>query len=135
MAFLQDNELLIFWGGLITVLSGLLSLIAVPWLVARLPEDYFCHRRRAPLRRKAAHPLPALALAALKNLIGLLLVLLGLVMFVTPGQGLLTLLVGLMLLNFPGKYRLERWIVTRPKVLPALNWIRRKMGKRPLVDP
>lgn len=135
MSFLQANEVLLFWIGVISALTGLLSLVAVPWLVARLPEDYFCHRRREPLRQAAVHPLPALILAALKNLIGLLLVLLGLVMFVTPGQGLLTLLVGLMLLNFPGKYRLERWIVTRPKVLPALNWIRRKMGKRPLVDP
>ena len=49
----------------------------------------------------------------------------------TPGQGLLTLLVGLLLMNFPGKYRLERWLVGRRGVLTALNWLRRRGGHPP----
>ena len=67
-----------------------------------------------------------------KNLLGLLLVLAGLVMLVTPGQGLITLLVGLMIMNYPGKYKLERWLVMRPKVLPAVNWLRAKFNHPPL---
>jgi len=63
------------------------------------------------------------------------LVLLGVIMLVTPGQGLLTLLIGLLLLNFPGKYRLERWLVLRPGVLRGLNWLRRRHGEPPFEAP
>jgi len=62
-------------------------------------------------------------------------VLMGLLMLVTPGQGVMTLLVGLLLMNFPGKYRMERWLVMRPGVLRALNWLRRRRGQRPFAAP
>ena len=71
----------------------------------------------------------------MKNLLGALLVVLGLVMLVTPGQGLLTLLAGLLLMNFPGKYRLECWVVLRPGVLRALNWLRGRGGQPPFERP
>jgi hypothetical protein len=38
-----------------------------------------------------------------------------------------------MLLEFPGKYRLERWIVGRRPVFSFINWVRRLSGKPPLV--
>jgi hypothetical protein len=38
-----------------------------------------------------------------------------------------------MLLNFPGKYRLERWIAARRPVLRSINWLRRRAGRAPLV--
>ena len=56
-------------------------------------------------------------------------------MLVTPGQGLLTLLAGLLLMNFPGKYQLERWLVSRRGVLTALNWLRRRSGQVPFDPP
>jgi hypothetical protein len=52
-------------------------------------------------------------------------------MLFTPGQGILTILAGLLLMNFPGKYRLERWLVQRPGVLSSLNWLRTRRGKAP----
>ena len=51
------------------------------------------------------------------------------------GQGLLTLLVGLLLMNFPGKYQLERWLVGRPGVLAALDWLRQRKGEPPFDPP
>ena len=57
----------------------------------------------------------------------------GVVMLVTPGQGLATLLIGLMLMNFPGKYRLERWVVTRGPVLHTINRLRHRAGHAPLI--
>jgi hypothetical protein len=63
------------------------------------------------------------------------LVVAGLVMLVVPGQGLLTIVVGLMLLDFPGKYRLERWLATRPKVWQSINWLRRRAGYEELQRP
>ena len=35
---------------------------------------------------------------------------------VLPGRGLLSIVVGIVLLNFPGKFRLERWLVSRRPV-------------------
>ena len=53
-----------------------------------------------------------------------------------PGQGLLTILIGLMLIDFPGKHRLERTIISRPKILRTVNRLRARYDKRPLVlDP
>jgi len=54
---------------------------------------------------------------------------------VLPGQGILSILIGISLCNFPGKKRLERNMVSLPKVMDGINWLRRKSGKPPLQDP
>jgi hypothetical protein len=53
-------------------------------------------------------------------------------MLLLPGQGLLTILVGILITEFPGKYRLARWIITRRRVLSAINWLRKRAGREPL---
>jgi len=121
-----------------TVLSAIAlvgTMIGVPWVVRRLPHDYFNREQRTAWREADGEPWFALVAGALKNVLGAVLVLLGLVMLVTPGQGLLTLLVGLLLMNFPGKYTLERWLVQRPGVLRALNWLRDRSGHPPFDPP
>ncbi len=115
--------------------SLVVAALLLPLFVARIPPDYFSHPHRHRLSARARHPLVLLLLAAIKNLLGALFLLAGVVMLFTPGQGLLTMLVGLLLMNYPGKYRLERWLVTRPKVLQALNWIRARTGHPPLAAP
>ncbi len=45
---------------------------------------------------------------------------------------MLTILLGVMISDFPGKERLERKIVSYPKVLEALNRLRERFGKPPL---
>ncbi len=130
-AWLEQNAWLLVG---LSLGSLLLSLLLLPWYVARIPEDYFSHPQRHRLSAESRHPLLNLLISGLKNLFGLLLAVAGLIMLFTPGQGLLTLLVGLMLMNFPGKYRLERWLVMRPGVLKAINWLRHRRGKPPLSD-
>ena len=126
---------------LVLVASGvslgavILALVGVPWVVTRLPGDYFSQPRRRSWRESDGEPLFAVFIGLLKNLFGALLVLLGIVMLFTPGQGLLTLLAGLLLMNFPGKYQLERWLVLRPGVLKALNWLRKRQGQAPFDHP
>ena len=71
----------------------------------------------------------------LKNLLGAVLLLAGLVMLVTPGQGILTIMAGLWLLDLPGKRRGEQHLIGLPKVLSSINWIRRKAGHLPLRVP
>ena len=78
---------------------------------------------------------PGLLFMGAKNLLGAALMLLGILMLFTPGQGLLTLLVGLLLMNFPGKYRLERTLVARPGIFRSLNWLRRRRGAEPFELP
>lgn len=128
-------EALLWWGSGLSLLCLVATAIGVPWVVSRLPHDYFNQPRRSVWRKRADAPRSVLVLGALKNLVGALLVLLGVIMLFTPGQGLLTLLVGMLLMNFPGKYRLERWLVRRRGVLAALNWLRRRGGHPPLDPP
>jgi zinc transporter ZupT len=130
-----DWQQLLLWGTGLSLVAVIGTIIGVPWVVTRLPHDYFSRPRRAVWRETADEPVFALVLGVLKNLLGALLVMLGLVMLVTPGQGLLTLLVGLLVMNFPGKYQLERWLVLRPGVLRGLNWLRSRRDQAPFDTP
>lgn len=124
---------LLFWGSAVSLATLVATVVAVPWVVGRLPADYFSQPRRAVLPQDRSFP--GLLLMGFKNLLGAVLVLLGIIMLFTPGQGLLTLLVGLLLMNFPGKYRLERTLVARPGVFRALNWLRGRRGAGPMELP
>ena len=106
-----------------SVISLVVGILALPFLTTRIPADYFSHQRRHRMV-PSGHPASRLLLAAVKNIIGAVLVIAGLLMLVLPGQGLLTLAAGLMIMNYPGKYALERWLITRPYVLPAINKLR-----------
>ena len=109
------------------------SLLALPWLVAQIPRDYFVKGASHRLPWADRHPFVRATFAIGKNVLGLLFLLAGVAMLVLPGQGLLTIVVGLVLLDFPGKQPMLRRIVAQPAVLNALNWLRRRTGREPLV--
>jgi len=112
------------------------SLLALPLLVAAIPEDYFLGTSKDYFKRHyRRHPAVRFGLLALKNLAGVLLLILGAVMLFTPGQGLLTLFMGLLLINFPGKRKLELYLIRREGVARGVAWIRRKAGAKPLLLP
>src|SRR5690606_23642726 len=100
------------------------TLLVVPWLVTRIPDDYFTHARRERTAFAGHHPVLRALLLLLKNLLGYSVILLGIILLFLPGQGLLTIIAGLVLIDFPGKYRVERWVAGRRKVLRAMNWLR-----------
>jgi hypothetical protein len=103
--------------------------------VARLPPDYFTHAQR-PARRRHIQSTGARLLVRLgKNLLGILIVLVGVAMLVLPGQGVLTILIGLMLIDFPGKRGIERRLVQQPAVWRAINWMRAKAHQPALERP
>jgi uncharacterized membrane protein len=118
-----------------SVATFLIGVVLVPAMVLRIPPDYFAHDRRQPLSRNTRHPLVTLVLTGAKNLLGAVLLVVGFVLLFLPGQGLLTLLVGLMIMDYPGKFSFERWLVRRPHVLQALNWLRERYGRAPLEPP
>lgn len=124
-----SDPVVLAWAGLGSAAMFLLTIAALPIVVAYMPDDYFARGRR---ERGGITWLNWLWFVA-KNLLGWLLILAGILMLALPGQGLLTILVGVMLVNFPGKHRMEKWLVRRPRVLSTLNWIRRKVNRPPLV--
>jgi hypothetical protein len=134
-AWFQSHEALVGWSGVVSALMFVGGLVAVPWLVVRIPADYFRHRHAFFELGETAHPLVRGAFIVLKNVLGFVLLLLGIAMLFLPGQGVLTILLGLMFLDFPGKFALERRLILIPAVHRAIDWIRKKAGHPPLNLP
>jgi hypothetical protein len=53
-------------------------------------------------------------------------------MLFIPGQGILTMVMGLILLDYPGKYSLEKKVISFTAVHKGLNWLRARAHKPPL---
>ncbi|MEX0732788.1 MAG: PGPGW domain-containing protein [Aquisalimonadaceae bacterium] len=133
---IAEYQTLFWWLASLSVVVFFATLIIVPMMVVRIPADYFARSRRRTALWANRHPVVRGLLWIVRNTLGLILLLVGLAMLVLPGQGIITILVAIMLLDFPAKFRLERWIVERPPVLLSINWLRRRAGKPPLVvDP
>lgn len=117
-------------GGLIFLVTFSISLAIVSVIMVKIPADYFKLDRPRDLWADR-HPAVRLLGVLGKNILGVLLVALGIVMSLpgVPGQGILTILLGVMLLDFPGKRRLEYKLVSRPQVLKTINKLRHKFGK------
>ncbi len=122
------------WMMAVSFVTLAISLLLLPWLLARLPADYFVTVTVKSLIR-TQHPVIYWTTRSLKNVIGGVLVAAGLIMLVTPGQGVLTLLVGLLLMEFPGKRQLELRLIRRPRVLATINAMRHKFRQPPLQIP
>lgn len=124
----------VLFGVLFSVVTFVGSMVVVTFVLVRLPANYF-HSSHARDFLAARHPvLRALGIFA-KNLLGLVLVGAGVVMSLpgVPGQGVLTILLGIMLLDFPGKRALETRIVSRPRVFGAINAVRARFDRPPLM--
>ncbi|MGQ9660018.1 MAG: PGPGW domain-containing protein [Thermochromatium sp.] len=135
LSWIESHQLLTLLLAGVSLLTFIGSLLALPVLVASMPTDYFVDTTRHPSRLRRSHPLIYLAGRILKNAVGWLLVLCGLLMLVLPGQGLLTILVGLVLCDFPGKFRLERRLAGNARVMAACNWLRKRAGRPPFQAP
>jgi hypothetical protein len=133
LQWIQIHEVALLWLTAFSVVTFVGSLIVVPWLVVRIPADYFADSVKLEKSRAVYHPIIRGILIIGKNLIGCLLIAAGVLMLVLPGQGMLTILIGILFLDFPGKYRMERWIVSHGPVLQSINWLRQRSGKVPLV--
>ena len=131
--WLRNHSFVLSWLAVFSVIAFVGTLAAIPALVVRIPQDYFLHDRRPPSGSSNDGSLKHLFLTGLKNVVGILFVLAGVAMLVLPGQGLLTILIGLMLMNFPGKYALQRTLISQKTVLSAVNRLRIRAGRPPIV--
>ncbi len=121
LTWLSQYQAILTWLGLVSLLMFVFSLLLLPWLIKKIPADYF--------QRPPSHAPAGMLFAPhniVRNALGFCILLAGLAMFVLPGQGILTVMVGIAIMQFPGKYQLERWLVSRNGVLSTLNWFRRK---------
>jgi hypothetical protein len=131
--WIRSHETVLWWLAALSAILFIVTAMAVPMLLGRIRADYFARSRHPGKPWADLHPVVRAVLLTGKTALGLALVVAGMAMLVLPGQGILTILAGILLLNFPGRYRLERWIVSRPPVLRSINWLRRRNGRPPLV--
>lgn len=120
-------------GVLMFVVMFVVATGIVSFVVVKLPADYF-DPARDKTSFKDRHPIIRMVGIIAKNLAGVVLILLGIVMSLpgVPGPGLVTILLGIMLLDFPGKHELEHKLVSRPSVLKKVNDLRKRFGKLPM---
>ena len=131
----SDHDALLTWMFVLSVVMFVGTLIVLPILIVRMSPDYFLHRKPPPDSWRGSHPFVRWTVLIIKNVVGAALLIAGLVMLLTPGQGILSILVGLSMMNVPGKRRLELRLVQSKPVLHAINWIRAKSHRPPLQVP
>jgi len=126
------------WGSLLLgvglfLVSLLASFAAIGVVMVKIPANYFStHYKKDFL--PGSPWLVRWSAVILKNVLGLVLIILGILLSLpgVPGQGILTILLGLIMIDIPGKRPIEAKIIQRPTVLAAVNKLRAKYDKPPL---
>lgn len=122
----------IVWGLTFTIVTIIASYALIVIGMIKIPADYFSSSYVKNHNSDRHFSLRWGALI-LKNTIGFLLVIAGIVMIFTPGPGVPTILLGLIMMDIPGKRPLEAKLIQRPMVLSAVNDLRAKYNKPPLI--
>lgn len=119
-------------GVILIIVSAAVSYGAIIFLMVKLPANYFSSEYSSVFFSHQPFWIRWTA-KIVKNFIGAFLVIAGIVMLFGPGPGLLTILLGIVMLDIPGKRPLEANIIKRPAVLSAVNNLRTRYNKPPLV--
>jgi hypothetical protein len=125
------------WGRIALGLSfTLVTIIASYGLIVigmiKIPADYFSPSYVKEINQDK-HFSVRWAAFIVKNIIGFILIIAGVVMIFTPGPGVPTILLGLIMMDIPGKRPLEAKLIQRPMVLSAVNDLRARYNKPPLI--
>ncbi|APR88022.1 hypothetical protein A7982_13371 [Minicystis rosea] len=120
----QDHTAWLVSAGL-TIAVYVAAALAIPIALARLPIDYFSRPSRPP----------RMTVRILRIVVGVALTAMGVALLFLPGPGIVTILLGLSVIGGPIPQRYVRTLAARPRVLDAINEIRRKHGKPPLRAP
>ena len=124
----------LLWISIGSGIALLLTAIAIPIVIVKLPPDYLLNDQKKSWLD--TQPIVVRGgLRVVKNLFGVLLVVLGIIMLVLPGQGVLSIVLGLTLVDFPGRRALQCKLIRRPRVIESINWIRKKFDRPPLRVP
>jgi len=139
----------IFLTIVLTTIASIVYFIVISYWITRMDKRYFVRKvivHKEIIRNKTAgdnvNQNPhltsmilsrAFVFSIAKIIIGLFLLVCGVLMLVLPGQGLITILIGLSLIPFPGKNKIEKYLISRKSVRSSLNWIRIKAKKEPFI--
>ena len=122
----------ILWGSLATVVTFILSYALIVYGMVKIPADYFSSTYVKNIDRNK-HFSVRWAAFIVKNVVGFILIIAGIIMIFTPGPGVPTILLGLIMMDIPGKRPLEAKLIQRPTVLSAINQLRARYKKPPLI--
>lgn len=125
------NSDLLFLLGSLSIFILIISVFMMVLIISFLPEDYFKSENRNLISsvQNSRYPLLKLLVLISKNFFGVLLLLSGILMLVLPGQGILTIITGLVFMDYPGKYKFERKLLSQKGVINSINWIRSRLSK------
>ena len=131
--FLDQNlSSILSWLAISSLFIFFFSILAINFLIKMIPVDYFDSSKRELSPFKISNPIIWLIFFIIKNVTGYLLILGGILMLVLPGQGLLTILLGLIFSDYPGKYKLEKKLITIKPIYRYINWVRKKSDIEPI---
>lgn len=121
-------------GVIMLIISFAVSILIVSFVMIRIPANYF-HSQYEQRFLHERHPVLRWSGFILKNIVGVFVILMGIVMTFpgVPGPGVLTILIGLIMVDIPGKKKAERFIINRPTILSAVNDLRTRYNKPPLL--
>jgi archaellum biogenesis protein FlaJ (TadC family) len=121
--------------GSLSILILIFSIIGLGWFISQIPEDYFIHENRQADNWDKYSSETKVVIVIIKNVIGIVMLISGLLLLILPGQGILTMIIGILLIDYPGKFKLEQKIIAIPSVFRSLNWFRAKSKKSYLQHP
>ena len=129
-----QNPWILWLAGGLSLVTFFGTILILPLILIRIPTDYFLekksHRRdHAGWTDRVLRVISGL----FRNILGVLLLLMGGILLFTPGQGILTILIGLLIMDFPGKRTLEVKLISRDSIYRGINRIRKKAGKPELI--
>jgi hypothetical protein len=135
MSYIIFDWITVFWGVIALLFTFALSTTVLIAVVATLPPT-FLQTPDSWMVGASANPVLHWARRVGKNLIGFLVIAIGLLLALpgVPGPGLPIALLGITLVDFPGKQRLVQKLLRAPKVLGGINAIRVRLGKPPLLN-
>lgn len=122
----------IAWGILFSVITIIASYGLIVVGMIKIPADYFSSTYVREINKDNHFSIRWTAFIV-KNVVGFLLIIAGIIMIFTPGPGVPTILLGLIMMDIPGKRPLEARLIQRPMVLSAVNDLRAKYNKPPLI--
>jgi len=133
MSFINDHENVLFWLIIASAIGLIASILLIPWIVTKIPPDYFAHPKRQKNLWRNQPKTIRFIFIFLKNVLGVILLIGGIILLFVPGQGILTILIGLLIMDFPYKYKVEVRIIRHPFVLRSINRLRAKAKQPPLI--
>jgi len=132
ITFFHSHETLLLWLAITSAIGFIGSLIVIPWILIKIPSDYFS-REKCQKHQWGSYPsIVRLVLILMKNIIGVIFIISGIIMLFIPGQGIITIIIGIILTDFPGKFKIERWIINHTTILKYINQLRAKANQSPI---